>query len=202
MYKIMCLKNQNPYSNFCWDSSPSVPNENQIRMMKALRGALSEGLSYNTDVNAYVANRLSDILDENVLEEGHPFSYDVYTARKVVELNMTHEANVSACKKLLHDGSLAIGLKIKGLYFGSKTYSTAIVVGVDVKTGMVNFEGKRRGVRGTWAFSMGANRTHLLKLIIKNINDRDTVVTHNGGISTYTIDIGQNRNTEYKCQVM
>jgi hypothetical protein len=156
MYQIQSNKpgiRNNCFSHLT-ENNHSAPNEHESMLFSAVVKALNAGLSYTTDVYGFVVNEMSSALSEQVLasgkdrvEHGH-FGMDIYHMRYDVVQPMNERRTNKAAMKILQ---IAVGLKIKGLRFGSHKFATTTITNVDEEDGSYGFNATKRGTKTTWS---------------------------------------------------
>lgn len=81
-------------------------------------------------------------------------SYEIYLARKAVEAERLTVANKSALER----AQIQVGATYRNIQLNGKTYSTAVVTGVDETDAQVQLYLTRRGSPNRWTAKVGATR--------------------------------------------
>ena len=110
--------------------------EQDLRLMEAVRKAITAGLFYNTDVDAFVANELGVTTEQREIQppkerganrvEGGCFGYEVYFARKAVEMAGAMAENRAALAR----HGYQVGQKLGKVMINHKTARGAIITAI------------------------------------------------------------------------
>lgn len=174
-YQLSKVMGENGDSFRIWGFADShfVPTYQQWRLHQAVSKAQEAKLFYTRDILSFVINEMSDMLTPDTVSancphrpvEGGYFGFDVYTMTKIVESQRRAQFNATWLHQLITEKGLAVGSKIKGpLVWGTKSFSSLEVIGMDIPEGNLNVVGSIRGSRNKFQFVIGAGAERLLAL--------------------------------------
>lgn len=150
-----------------------VPTYQQLRLHNAVSKALDAKLFYVSEIQSFVAKEMADMLSEEIINANCPqrpvaggfFGYDVYAMKEVVESQRRAKFHSAWLQMLMNEKGLNIGMKVKGPFvWGSKTYSSLEIMGIDCPEGMLSVVGTIRGSRNKYQFVIGAGYERFLAL--------------------------------------
>lgn len=198
---------QDQFRTFGWSDFQGPPSFMQWRIMSAVREALTQGLSYTSEVYAFVCNAMQDLLSEDLLAigkkhvENGEFGMHIYYARKAVEAQLRLAANIQSLRALQQQGFVTLGRVIKGPFrYASKSFTSMQVESINQGEGEITLIGKTKGRGGPRRFTVNANRSDFLALFPINVTDKRCVATVKEGILTFTIDPTANYHQELFAQ--
>lgn len=149
-----------------WTRGHFVPTYQQLRLYQAVYEAvITKNLFYNSEIYTFVVDAMSDLLTPELLarnsatmptERGY-FGMEVYYMTDVVRHHVRCEANREALLWLKRKG-LRVGSIIPGPYsYGSNTFSSLAVEGIDEEIGVLVLTAKKRGSRNRWRVDIDAS---------------------------------------------
>lgn len=149
-----------------WTRGHFVPTYHQRRLYHAVYDAvITHNLFYNSDIYAFVVDAIADLLTPELLarnsatmptERGF-FGMEIYYMTDVVRHHVRCEANREAMLWLKRKG-LRVGSVIPGPYsYGSNTFSSLVVEGIDEELGVLVLIAKKRGSRNRWLVNIDAS---------------------------------------------
>lgn len=149
-----------------WKRGHFVPTYHQRRLYQAVYAAvITHNLFYNSEIYDFVVDAMADSLTSELLmrnsvtmptERGY-FGMEIYYMTDLVRHHVRSEANREALLWLKRKG-LRVGSVIPGPYsFGSNTFSSLVVEGIDDELGALVMIAKKRGSRNRWRVDIDAS---------------------------------------------
>lgn len=149
-----------------WNRGHFVPTYHQFKLYEAVYEAvITHNLSYNSEIYAHVVDAMSDLLTPELLarnsatmptERGY-FGMEIYYMTALVRHHVRCAANREALLLLKRKG-LRVGSVIPGPYpYGSNTFSSLVVEGIDDELGVLVMNAKKRGSRNRWRVVIDAS---------------------------------------------